>query len=684
MIGVIVALLWASVALAETTHSPCDFKSDPAVKSGDHELARKVETLFATSCKKCHGLNQTGGAFVMTDVMDRDLLVREGMVDLIEPSRSKIIQAVNRPERWMPLGGDRLADSDIQAILAWVEAGAPDWKEPEPSADRPLTHLEEVSCIAYDQAKFTEKDAYYVRYLTLGHLKGKEFTVAQAGVTKLVNHLTFATKPKAPRKVDSFGKILAIDFRDYEPNLDFFAWEKLIIPGYPYAYLSFDDKLFNFYVDKINRYAYSERAFIRGDWFIDQTAQSPGYEQVLRLPKTLQELEKVVLGLDVDKELTEAYAKRGSVQKSGVTNYPRLVDRFDLEFFLEGQFVKAEHWITRDFNSDKGTSNIYAFPFGPRILQKYHGWDDAQFFAAKVFENQAGESITRLPNGFQFYGIWDGRGSRLDKADPHIAVDKSGLFDDLTVRNGISCMYCHAGGPNPFDDDSVIRHIRQSPSFTVAEVDFAERLFFTKPQRDEAFGQHAKAFKTAMEAVGLTNPEYLTPNGEPISQAFRKFTGYMSCQDLAWELGLSLPVVEKYLHHSPDLARELGLADCGVAKLSRENYEHLFFKIVKEFDIGLQVKVGQGHVVNKCGYTIKNLSNRTVKYTVNFGKDEIVQVNHGASKSWEFDDKLSGQVFKIVSWDGWKWVNYNLSYQVSGCQSYTFKWSQGAARLFVD
>lgn len=686
--GNILAILFVCLFTIAAFAGPCDFGgpgSGQPVNMVDRELPKKVESLFSVSCKSCHGLGATGGASAMTDIMNRDLIVREGMISLTDPPSSRIIKALNRPTRWMPLGGSRMADSDIQAILSWIELGAPDWKQAPPTTDPILTHAQEVECIAHDQSKLSTKDAYYVRYMTLGHLKGKEFSVARDGVIKLINSLTFANSPKAPRKVDSLGKILAIDFRDYEPTLNAAVWEKHIVPGYPYAYVSEDDKLFNFYVEKINKYAYSERAFVRGDWFIDQTGQSPVYEKLMLPSRNLTDLERV-LGIDSEKDLLSAYAKRGSVAKSGVTNYPRLVDKFDFDFIGAGS-AEGYHWITRDFNGDKGTRNIYAFPFGPRILNFYKGWDEAKLFAAKVFENDAGESITQLPNGFQFYGVWDAKNNFVAEANPHIAVDRSGLYEDSVVRNPMSCFRCHAGGINPFEDDSVIRHVKQSPSFTVNEVKFAEDLFFTADQRHAAFDKHAATFKKAMETIGLTDPKYLTPGGEPISQAYIKFDGYMTCTDLAWELGLTYDALVKYLHHSPDLARKLGLADCETGKLSRDNYEHHFGEILKEFDLGFQVKVGGGHVVvDKCKYVLSNKSGRTVKFKVQFGSDaaQQVQFNNGESKAFEFEAKQDGKVSDVWFWSGNSWWTHYLKANVSECRGYQFLWHNNQVGLFRE
>lgn len=686
--GLVCLLAVQSQAETVRTSSPCDFGATDNVNNGDVELAKKVESIFATSCKSCHGLGQVGGAAVMTDIMDRDLVVKEGMVSLTDPQGSKIIKAINRPTRWMPLGGAQLADADKQAILAWIQDGATDWKGSAPVNDPILTHLQEMECVAHDQSKLSTKDAYYVRYLTLGHLKGKDFETARAGVNKLVNHLTFANKPRALANVDKIGKILRLDMRYFEPNLDFAAWEKLVINGYPYAYVSEDDKIFNFYVEKINKYAYSERAVIRGDWFIAQTGQEPVYGKIMRLPKTIQEVEKYILKIDTDKEILGAYAERSSVAKSGVTNYPRLVDKFEFDFIGAGH-AAGLYWKTYDFNGDKGTRNIYGFPFGPRILTHYFGWDEAKLFAAKVFENDAGETIAQLPNGFQFYTIYDAKGNLVAEANPHIAVDKSGLYDDLKVRSPMSCLYCHSGGPNLFDDDSVKRHVNAAPGFNVDEVKAVNDLYSTADKRHEAFGLHADTFKKSMEAIGLTGAGYLTPPGEPVSNSFRKFDGYMSCQDLAWELSLKLPQLVSYLTHSPELVRELGLADCETGKLSRKNYEHLFAKILREFDLGFQVKVGGGHVVivDKCKYIFTNRSNRTVKFKVQYGSNvaEQVQINHGVTKAFEFDAKLDGRVSDLWEWSNGSWWTYKQNYTVAGCRNYAFLWNNGrGVGLFQD
>lgn len=683
---IVVVCLFSLVAQAESvrTSLPCDFGATDNVHNGDVELAKKALSILEVSCKRCHGLGQIGGAAVMTDVMSPQLLIKDGMVNLAKPEESKIIKAMLRPVRPMPLDKGRLPDADIQLVQAWIADGLTDPTNTTPINDPILNHYQEVECIAHDQSKLEQKDAEYVRYCTLGHLKGKDFEIARAGITKKINTLTFANKPKAPVWVDKIGKVIRIDTRYYEPNITPHAWEKKIIPGYPYAYVSEDDKLYNFYVEKINKYAYSERAFVRCDWLVKQTGEDPVYSQILQLPKTQFEVERDILKVNVEKDILGGYAKRGSVARSGVTNYPRLLDKFEFDFVGGGD--PGLYWRTYDFNGDKGTRNIYGFPFGPRILSFYQGWDEAKLFANKVFENDAGETIAQLPNGFQFYTIYDAKGNLVSEADPHIAIDKSGLYNDNKVRTAISCDYCHSGGVNQFDDDSVIRHMVASPGFTVDEVKAGRELFFSKEQRNEAFGYHAEKFKKAMIAIGLDGSGYLSPPGEPISNTFRKFEDYLTCQDLAWELGLKLPQLENYLQHSPSLARELGLSDCETGKLSRENYEHLFNKILVEFDLGFQVKVG-GHVVvpvEKCKYLFSNKSGRTVKFTTNYGAADVVQINHGATKAYEFSEKKVGRVADLKWFQNGGWWTFNRTYDVNGCRTYGLSWKDGGVVLLAE
>jgi hypothetical protein len=460
------------------------------------------------------------------------------------------------------------------------------------------------------------------------------------------------------------------------------AWEKYIIPGYPYAYVSNSDHVFNHHIEQINKIAYSERAFVRGDFFVSRYADGDTYYAIMDIPSKQQDFEYGQLGIDIEKELLSGYAKRGSVAKSGVTNWPRLVDRFDLDIYAKGSFKKTQHWITRDFISDKGTSNIYAFPFGPRILKKYHGWTENQLFAAKVFENQAGEGITGTVSGFDMYSIWDGKGNRLGKADPNIAIDRSGLFPDNSVQAPISCTMCHAGGINPFDDDTIMAHIKGSPSFTVEELDFAEQLFFTYDLRHKKFDQHATSFKDAMTAIGLTDAKYLTSAGEPTALSFRRFSGSLTCTNVAWELGITPAKLEDKLKHSPDLSRELGLGDCTVGTVSRENYVHLFGKIVSTLNIGYQIKVGGSAYVpptKKCEARYLNQSNRTIKFVVG-GKE--YRLDHGQSVTLGHDK--SEVVSSLWYWGGRSWWTYNDSWTAAACKNHSFKWSGNRVTLFAD
>jgi len=84
-----------------------------------------------------------------------------------------------------------------------------------------------------------------------------------------------------------------------------------------------------------------------------------------------------------------------------------------------------------DFAANSGKSNIFENPL--------------------TFEEAGGEIIFNLPNGLQAYMLVNGAGRRIDTAPIEIVSNKDDPHDPV-VRNGLTCMNCHAQGIKHFDD----------------------------------------------------------------------------------------------------------------------------------------------------------------------------------------------------------------------------------------
>ena len=91
----------------------------------------------------------------------------------------------------------------------------------------------------------------------------------------------------------------------------------------------------------------------------------------------------------------------------------------------------GELWRSYDFNSSKGTGNMFKDPMN--------------------LHPNGGEMIFNLPNGLQGYFVTNAIGTRVQEAPTGIVTDK--FAEDKTVRNGLSCMRCHDQGIKGFRDN---------------------------------------------------------------------------------------------------------------------------------------------------------------------------------------------------------------------------------------
>lgn len=97
---------------------------------------------------------------------------------------------------------------------------------------------------------------------------------------------------------------------------------------------------------------------VRGDWFVAAASRPPLYHQVLQLPETDRELEKL-LQVDVDENLRTRKVWRAGFNGSGVSQNNRLIERH------ESDLTNGAYWKSYDFGGNDGRKNLFAHPLGP-------------------------------------------------------------------------------------------------------------------------------------------------------------------------------------------------------------------------------------------------------------------------------------------------------------------------------
>ena len=173
---------------------------------------------------------------------------------------------------------------------------------------------------------------------------------------------------------------------------------------------------------------------MRADWLMATAMKSPLYEQLLRIPNNLNDLAQD-LGVDIAGNINHIGqvepedVVRIGFRSSGVSAQNRILER-------HARGNSAALWISYDFASNDGRSDIRNNPLGPEAL------DERNF--NKTFIQAGGEVIFTLDNGLQGYMLVDANFNSITEAPKNIVRDPR--RPGGAVENGISCINCHGLG----------------------------------------------------------------------------------------------------------------------------------------------------------------------------------------------------------------------------------------------
>lgn len=161
---------------------------------------------------------------------------------------------------------------------------------------------------------------------------------------------------------------------------------------------------------------------LRADWFITNVTLEPHYSDFLGI-KTLADLKKFG-AWDERAATTEV---RATIVTSGSDGMCARVARNN-RILARRNTIYGDWWETFDYNQSIGEKNV--------ILNFLNNKRDAA------------EYIVRAPNGLQWYLLTNGKDETVTEGDIKVVVDS--LAQDAIVKNGRSCMWCHAQGINAF------------------------------------------------------------------------------------------------------------------------------------------------------------------------------------------------------------------------------------------
>lgn len=543
---------------------------------GGDDLGRKVYSIFQEKCYACHGGTYTKGNFRALDFSSYRSDVDR--IDVREPQNSQVYDLIKSDQmpkaEYREISGiEKLTEEEKETVLQWIAAGVPDpadlkvdlqtTETPRPPVDIWNAIVEDLKCTSnYDTLLYT-------RYFSIDHLYSSEFSeqkleIVRQGLCKMINSASRGGTPLPLVPIDSQRLIFRIDLRDYGWTIA--DWQT-ILNRYPY-----DQRPPQQYAGTILGLTKIYNPVVRGDWFSKEASQSPLYDDLLKLPRTVLELERQ-LGLDTQKNIREGRALRAGFPGhdfpggSGVSFNNRVIERHDARF--------GYYWVSYDFGAEGKRQNIFLSPLGPTSLA--NSLSSAQ--SELVFDPAGGEFIFSLPNGFQGYMLANAKGEKLKTAPDNIVRDFEHPFRS-TVVNPRSCISCHTNGMKRKSDQVLERFSVELPygSTTLANR-FLQSLYGNPAEFKARMEGDQKRYLLANAIAGIESQ-----GPEPLIATVDEYDQPLSLTRAASELGVpsdqllqifSDSTYSQYVERRGDSARPF---------ISRSSFEELYNRLLRTLD----------------------------------------------------------------------------------------------------
>jgi WD40 repeat protein/cytochrome c553 len=530
-------------------------------------LAEQVQTILRTHCYRCHGQDGSveGGVNYITDL--GKLLARKKIVPG-KPEESRLWRRLEDGTMPPPEEHPRPSAQDLAIIRRWITQGAPLPTSAATAARKPITNAEVHNLILAELERLEPRARRFQRFFTFHHLYNAgltqdELQTYRNALNKLVNSLSWGSKIMNPIPLDEAKTVFRIDLRWYQ--WDATIWNR-ILQEYPYGILEDTTA-----TRVLSSFTLARMPCIRGDWFIATASRAPLYYDVLQLPASLTELERL-LRVDAARNIQQERVIRLAFNGSGVSRFNRILERHDS--------AHGMYWRTYDFdeppanlaNRLEGTlvpdpRNVFAFPLGPAGL------------AENPFRHAGGEAIFALPNGLHAFFIANANNARLDKAPVNIVSDPR--RPDRAVEAGVSCMSCHVTGIMP-KADQMRDHLEKNPkAFTRREAELIRALY---PGKEAALKVMHEDMKRFAEAVAQTGAR--VARQEAVSTVTLKYEADLDIELAAAEAGLTVARFREAIAQSPVLRRHFGSLLPPGGTITRQIWVQAFGDLIRELQLG--------------------------------------------------------------------------------------------------
>jgi hypothetical protein len=308
--------------------------SDDSAEPGDsadpgascETLPDSAKDVLETHCYRCHGQNgATEGGF--NSVLDVVRMLENGKIDADNPASSSILMRMQDGSMPPSTEATRPDADEIAVVEAWLtECDAADFNPPiiRDFIAPEIVHAWMAADI--DAVEGSDPLAVpYLRYVSLvhlynAHLSDDQLITSRAGLSRLLNALSFNPDITPPTPIGEHDLLYRIDLRDYnwgatqEDPVD--RWE-ILVRDYPFGFV-YDDATY----EEVRERTGSRQPILHADWLVSVASVPPIYHDILQTPDTLDDF---LLGFNVNAQdnIDSQIVARAGFNDSGIANFNR-------------------------------------------------------------------------------------------------------------------------------------------------------------------------------------------------------------------------------------------------------------------------------------------------------------------------------------------------------------------------
>ncbi|WP_275790933.1 c-type cytochrome [Pararhizobium gei] len=491
--------------VGQSATAVCKESTPASALAGDNAaLATQADAFIGKYCRNCHGPGESSqGSYPASDLAS--IAADATFVVPGDAAKSRLFTSVTSGR--MPLG-KRPSAEEVKSLEDWVnglkQSDLPDAAAAKPDRTRPmLSYGDFIEAGLKDISKVGELDRQYIRYFSYRNQYNgmmsceedktfmKRMDVLAGGFKKMLNSLSYGPKLVLPQEVEGTnGLMVRVDLRDLQWTAEDYNF---LITQYFYGV----DPASDASLLALTKETDTVLPIMRVDWFMANAAKPKVYNQLMKLPTHIRDLEKR-FQIDVDENIRRRQVLRAGFAdgSSGVSDHNRMLERHDMPF-------GGYYWKSYDFGGDVGKQVLKRFPHGPKEIEPL----DAGLTS---FEHDGGEMIFSLPNGLQGYYLSTAEGKQLDVGPTSIvSFRERPIGKGVEITNARSCFDCHANGILS-KRDQLREHIETSTLFSKDQQAVLLDMYVPQEELDAAYNKDRQRFVDALVKLGVTEP---TPDG---------------------------------------------------------------------------------------------------------------------------------------------------------------------------